>query len=383
MKKKKGVLIVSIFAFLLTGCDSLFSMFNNLPFNSGNESIDDSDSEVPFVIESDELEIEMRTSYQIEVSKNNDEEINWSSSNDKIATVENGLVSTWEEGNCIITAFTRSYQFNINVLVTPTNQGVVINETRRFLVFSDEFDGNSLDMNKWDYQLGIQDNYYGNMGPRNWGNSELQYYTKEAVSVKDGNLIITAKRENKEKMEFTSARILTRDKYSVQYGYFETRMKTPAITGMWPAFWMMPQPSSHESSGNEYGGWPYSGEIDIFEAKGSLGNSVDMTIHYGGSTYAYRSKTYHMETTTEEWHTYGLDWQENYISWYIDGELRATQKSSVWNTSSAPDSETAPFDKPFYFIYNLAVGGSYDRNKVPPEDFVSADMVVDYLRVYK
>lgn len=372
MKKKSGLLLITVSALLLTGCSSLFIN----PPGPDNP---------PFVIAELELEIEARTSYQVPVENPNNLTINWSSSNEKVATVNDGLISAIDEGNCLITAYIQTYQISISVLVTPTTQGIVINNVRRFLTFSDEFDGDTLNPEVWNYQLGIQDNYYGHLGPRNWGNSELQYYTEEAVSVHDGNLVITARREEKEGMNFTSARILTRDKLSVTYGYFETRMKTPAITGMWPAFWMMPQPSSHDATGNEYGGWPYSGEIDIFEAKGSLGNVIDMTIHYGGTNGNVTSSghSYHMETTTEEWHTYGLDWQENYISWYIDGILRATQKSNVWFSASAPESSTAPFDKPFYFLFNLAVGGAYDRGRVPPADFESADMIVDYLRIYE
>lgn len=253
------------------------------------------------------------------------------------------------------------------------------------LYWSDEFDGTSLDLTKWGYQTGTQDNYYGTLGPAYWGNDELQYYTQDAVKVENGALVITAQKRQMGDRQYTSARILTRDLASFTYGYFEARMKTPAIEGMWPAFWMLPQPTNHSSTNNVYGGWAANGEIDIMEAKGRLQNVVDTTLHFGGGwpTNTYRTASYTMQTSTEEWHTYGVDWQPDTMTWYIDGKVVFRLNSSVWYSEAAPDNDRAPFDQPFYLLLNLAVGGKYDSYRNPPADFTSASMYVDYVRVYK
>lgn len=253
------------------------------------------------------------------------------------------------------------------------------------LVWQDEFDGNSLNSENWEYQLGIRDVYHGiESNTLYWGNNELQYYTKEAVSVHDGMLEIAADRQDYEGMEFTSGRILTRDLQTFTYGYFEAKMKTPAIEGMWPAFWMLPQPTDTTSTRNEYGGWASNGEIDIMEAKGRLKNVIDNTLHYGGGWPNNRHSgiSYTMETDTENWHVYAIDWQENGMTWYIDGKVSHSMKSSDWYTVSS-DKSGAPFDVPFYLLFDLAVGGNYDGGRRPAADFTTASMYVDYVRVYQ
>lgn len=253
------------------------------------------------------------------------------------------------------------------------------------LVWQDEFSGTALDRTKWNYQTGTQDNYYGTPGPAYWGNDELQYYTEDAVRVENGSLVITAQRRQMGDRQYTSARILTRDLASFTYGYFEARMRTPAINGMWPAFWMLPQPTDHSSTNNVYGGWAANGEIDIMEAKGRLQNVVDTTLHFGGGWPAnkYRGDSYTMATSTEEWHTYGLDWQPDRMTWYVDGVAVYSVPSGVWYSEAALDNDRAPFDQPFYILFDLAVGGRYDNYVNPPADFTSASMYVDYVRVYQ
>ena len=126
------------------------------------------------------------------------------------------------------------------------------------LVWSDEFDGDTLDMTKWSYQTGTGSEY----GLDRWGNNELEYYKEENVSVADGLMTITAKRENIETSQFTSGRIRTIDLGDWTYGRFEFRAKMPQGQGLWAAIWMLP-------TDNEYGGWAASGEIDIMEYLGS------------------------------------------------------------------------------------------------------------------
>lgn len=252
-------------------------------------------------------------------------------------------------------------------------------------VWGDEFDGMSLDADKWCYQTGTRDYYGSTVGANYWGNNEKQYYTEgDNLSVSDGELKITAKREDREGMQFTSSRIVTRGLFSRTYGYFEAKMKLPAVKGMWPAFWLLPQPTDETSSDNVYGGWAANGELDIMEAKGRLLNQVDTTIHYGGNwpNNKYTGSTTTLESNIDEWHTYAVDWRENYIAWIIDDEEVYRLTNADW-WSAASDSATAPFDRPFYILLNLAVGGNYDGNIMPDQDFTQATMFVDYVRVYE
>lgn len=257
------------------------------------------------------------------------------------------------------------------------------------LVWSDEFSA-PFDGDKWEIQRGIQDDYFGTKGPLHWGNNEQQYYTEDAISVQDGALVITATREEMpDGRKYSSARITTRDRFSFTYGYAEARIKTPAITGMWPAFWALPQPDSHRSTQNKYGGWPMSGEIDIMEARGRQKNVAGATLHFGGgagswqSTYLTRDVT--LSSSTEEWHTYGVDRCEEYIAWYYDGrEVFRVGRDEYWTGAvSKEQNPNAPFDVPFYLLLNLAVGGNFDGGREPPADFTSAAMYVDYVRVYE
>lgn len=321
-------------------------------------------------------------SIKLSASSSNGDRISWTSANEKIATVSDGTVYGIKEGEVVITASTRTALATCIVRV----EGGLLPDTEiegLSLIWYDEFDGTQLDLSKWGYQIGVRDEYHGKLGNTwYWGNDELQYYTEDAVSVGDGVLTITASRRDYEGMEYTSARILTRDLASFTYGYFEARMKLPTTAGMWPAFWMMPQPSGPSSTRNEYGGWSASGEIDIMEARGRVVNEVGNALHYGGNPHVYSADAQKLDTPISEWHTYGLDWTPDSITWYVDGEVAFSMTSSQWWTS-ASDGESAPFDKPFYLILNLAVGGNYDGGIKPPEDFESASMLVDYVRVYK
>ncbi|MDE6058715.1 MAG: Ig-like domain-containing protein [Clostridia bacterium] len=344
---------------------------------------------VPVVtISSTSKTVREQEAFKLTATASDHSAITWSTSNQAVATVtQQGLVTGVGVGTATITATSAtSGTASCTVKVITQTQ----TEDGYELVWSDEFNGTSLDMTKWGYQTGTQDNYYGNYGPSYWGNGELQYYTDGAnVVVADGSLQITARRQQMGDRPFTSARITTRDKYSVTFGRIEAKMKTPAVQGMWPAFWMLPQPPNHSSSNNEYGGWPANGELDIMEAKGRLQNVVDTTLHFGGPDWnihdmAGGSTT--LSSSTEEWHTYAVEWTSTYIAWIIDGKEATRVQSSRWWTSAASNSgatQSAPFDKPYYILLNLAVGGMYDSYTEPTPDFQQATMYVDYVRVYQ
>ncbi len=237
------------------------------------------------------------------------------------------------------------------------------------LYWSEEFDGNSLNKSTWTYETGN-----GNWG---WGNNEKQYYTDHNDSVTNGVLTITGKREKVNDFNYTSTRIKTQNKFSFKYGYIEARIALPAGTGMWPAFWMMP-------NNNTYGGWPHSGEIDIMEARGRLTNESSSALHFstleGNHTYLTETKKGHDIT---QFHTYACEWMEDTINFYVDDVCYQSINQYQWTTSGKPSSDTAPFDHEFYIILNLAIGGNFDGGQEPSSSFVSADMKVDYVRVFR
>lgn len=235
------------------------------------------------------------------------------------------------------------------------------------LVWSDEFDGASLDETNWNYQT--EDGC--NIGICDWGNSEAQWYQRENLSVEDGMLKIVARRESVGGKAYTSARITTKDKQDLTYGYLEARMKLPPGRGLWPAFWML-------STDEPYGFWPQSGEIDIMEWVGREPQRLFGTIHYGQPVPNNSSNGDGLELRQGAWsddfHTYAVHWTENRIDWFVDGYRYGTQSNnSIGNNNW-------PFDHDFHFLLNLAVGGTFGGTIA--SDIFPATMEVDYVRVY-
>lgn len=342
------------------------------------------------VLTLDGLELTVGESVTLKATSSLGGQIKWSSSNVAVATVSNGLVTAAAKGEAVIKAKTDYAEAQCTVTVKEASHPVIpdpdADKEGYRLVWRDEFNGASLDTAKWGYQTGIKDIYGSSVGPDYWGNGELQYYTEDAVSVENGSLKITATKQQQGDRPYTSGRILTRDKASFTYGYFEARMKTPTGSGMWPAFWMLPQPSSPANSENEYGGWPANGEIDIMEAKGRLENKVDTTLHFGKAwdAHDYVTEETTLSSNTDEWHTYAVDWTADAISWFVDGQKVLTvTKDRWWSQDVSNRGKSQPFDKPFYIIFNLAVGGMYDSYNQPDGSFTSAAMYVDYVRVYE
>lgn len=342
------------------------------------------------VLTLDGLELTVGESVTLKATSSLGGQIEWSSSNVAVATVSNGLVTAAAKGEAVIKAKTDYAEAQCTVTVKEASHPIIpdpdADKEGYRLVWRDEFNGASLDTAKWGYQTGIKDIYGSSVGPDYWGNGELQYYTEDAVSVENGSLKITATKQQQGDRPYTSGRILTRDKVSFTYGYFEARMKTPTGSGMWPAFWMLPQPSSPANSENEYGGWPANGEIDIMEAKGRLENKVDTTLHFGKAwdAHDYVTKETTLSSNTDEWHTYAVDWTADAISWFVDGQKVLTvTKDRWWSQDVSNQGKSQPFDKPFYIIFNLAVGGMYDSYNQPDGSFTSAAMYVDYVRVYE
>lgn len=348
-------------------------------------------------VELSETAIELRVgeTYTLEGVVSDGDSLQWSSSRENVASVSGGRIRALSEGTTKISAYCAHAQAYCTVTVLPAPEGSNPGNqpddkpAEKVLVWSDEFDGNALDRKKWNYQLGTHDVYHDVVSwVEGWGNNEWQYYTEEAVSVSDGLLEIKATREQKEGKDYTSGRIVTRDLATFTYGYIEARIKLPAVAGMWPAFWMLPQPTDFSSTDNVYGGWAANGELDIMEAKGRLPKETSGALHFGGdwTSHVYRSGTCALQTPMDEWHVYAVEWRADHITWLVDGKEFLTVKSSQWYTV-ASDKESAPFDQPFYLLLNLAVGGNFDpagsQQLANNASFTSASMYVDYVRVYE
>merc|ERR1712048_589293 len=203
------------------------------------------------------------------------------------------------------------------------------------------------------------------------GNNEEQFYTtrRDNMYIEDGVLKLVGKREKFEWKDFTSGKITSRNKGDWGPGHrLEVRAKLPLGGGTWPAIWMMPTDSN-------YGGWPDSGEIDIMEALGRKHGHVFGTIHTGAYNHmkgTHKGKSFY--TDFSEWHTYALNWEEDKLTWFTDGNLYNT-----FAPDDIHDSAKWPFNRRFYLILNLALGGNLGGHINFWEDQV---MEIDYVRVF-
>lgn len=228
------------------------------------------------------------------------------------------------------------------------------------LVWSDEFNGNSLDTNTWNYEIGT--------GSWGWGNNEQQYYTDRNIKVSNGTMKITAKREDYGGRKYTSSRITTKNKKNFKYGKIEARIKMPKFKGVWPAFWML-------GANQDSVGWPKCGEIDIVEAINDE-NLVYGTLHWfhdpgnnnadSGSSVAVADRT--------EYHVYGVEWTADKLRWYVDGK--------VYRTMDVSNDSFSEVRKEYFVIFNMAIGGQWPGYDIDETAF-PATMEVDWVRAYK
>lgn len=226
------------------------------------------------------------------------------------------------------------------------------------LIWSDEFNtAGAPDASKWGYDIGAG----------GWGNSELQYYTNRTdnVLVSNGTLKIIAKKEAYSGSSYTSARLLSKGKFSFQYGKVEISAKLPGGIGTWPAIWML---------GDNFttAGWPTCGEIDIMEQKGRDMNRIYNTLHYlGNSGGSAIGTSYLIDNVTTGFHKYGLIWTSASLQFLVDDVVRYT----------FVNANNLPFNQKFFLILNMAMGGTFGGNI--DAAFNSALMEVDYVRVYQ
>ena len=248
------------------------------------------------------------------------------------------------------------------------------------LLWSDEFEGTTLNTRNWSAETGT--------GAGGWGNAELQYYTArpENVKVEGGHLVITARKENYSGSPATSARLVTMNKFSFKYGYVVASIKLPKTAdGLWPAFWMM---------GNDFSsvGWPKCGEIDIMEmghstgiANGTQDRTLNGACHWGDSYADHRTYGYSLQDG--QFHTYTCIWDEEFVRMYVDLET---------HPGAAPYFEMRILDnmggsncfrKENFLLLNLAVGGNFPGihhiDGVTALAPAGASMVVDYVRVFR
>jgi len=238
-------------------------------------------------------------------------------------------------------------------------------DSNRKLIWSDEFNYKGLpDSAKWNYDVG-GDGY---------GNNEAQFYTKnrlENARVENGNLIIEARKENWEKNKYTSARLLTRGKFSFQYGTVEVRAKLPKGRGTWPAIWMMSENMKK---------WPDDGELDIMEHVGFNHGYIHASVHtkkYNHIIGTQKTDTLIVKDASEKFHVYKADWTPEKIDVYIDDQKFFTYENKE------KTYEAWPFDQPYFIILNLAVGGFWGGKEGIDDVIFPQKYEIDYVRVYE
>ncbi len=235
------------------------------------------------------------------------------------------------------------------------------------LVWADEFNTAGLpDPSRWGY----------NQGGGGWGNNELQFYTagrKENAWVENGNLVISARKENYRGRKYSSARMITKNKGDWKYGRIEVKAKLPKGKGIWPAIWMLPTKSA-------YGGWPKSGEIDIMEFVGYMPDSVFGSVHtglYNHTIGTQRTEGIVLKDLATAFHVYAIEWTEEKISFLIDDKKYYEFKNE------RTGSGAWPFDQEFHLILNIAVGGNWGGKYGVDDAIFPQTMQIDYVRVYQ
>ena len=266
--------------------------------------------------------------------------------------------------------FSKITTFIIIFSTLTLNQAFLYAQDCYELVWNDEFNYTGLpDSTLW----------YFEEGGNGWGNNELQYYTSKRIEnahVENGYLTIEARKENYNGREYTSARLITYPTNNTwKYGKIEARIKLPYGQGIWPAFWMLGNGIFEGTS------WPGCGELDILELVGGGEGKDDVvhgSIHYTDATNAHASNTASYQLTSgifaDNFHTFSIEWTQDKIKWFVDG--------NQYFSKSLAGSELTEFQKEFFLLLNIAVGGNWpgspDASTVFPQK-----MLVDYVRVYQ
>ena len=238
------------------------------------------------------------------------------------------------------------------------------------LVWEDDFNYEGApDPAKWNYDL----------GNHQWANQELQAYTNRPgnVIVRDGRLVIRALREQDGEREYTSARLTTYGRQSWQYGYFEIRAKLPVGCGSWPALWFLPDDIRQGVR------WPLCGEIDMLEHSGRHQGDLFYSLHSQKHNHTLKdgvqyTTTIHRDGVSEDFQIYGMEWTPEYVEYFLDGESVCLYRKT--DDTEDQTEKAWPYDKPYYLILNIAVGG---LGGPVAEEMLPFVMEVDYVRVYQ
>ncbi|HTE26840.1 carbohydrate-binding protein [Flavitalea sp.] len=278
-------------------------------------------------------------------------------------------------GNSTVNYSTTTFTLTVNGnelqnpnIVSYNAKGIVVFDGNPgwTMIYYDEFETEGLpDRTKWNIDP----------HPKGWINSEQQVYTdstRDNARVRNGNLVITGKKDfptGNPDEPWSSARVTSLRKMEFLYGKVEMRAKLPRARGSWPAFWLMP-------TTNAYGNWPKSGEVDILEHVGNSFGKAMAAVHTENKNWTNGGNlggNQMMPDLDTVYHVYGLEWSPDSLRFTHDGVGFYTY------VNPQTDWKDWPFDKPFYVILNIAMGGGMGGN------IVEADwpdsMLVDWVHI--
>lgn len=273
----------------------------------------------------------------------------------------------------LVQALLKQYKQILNMLIKNNMKKIILfslfignfcfgQNVGRTLIWEENFNGLQLDETVWNFEQGD-----GCPAICGWGNNERQIYTKDNHFLKDGNLIIQARKENN---VYTSSRITTKEKKQFQYGRIEARAKLPLGKGLWPAFWMLGANISQV-------GWPKCGEIDILEYVGKEPHIVFTSLHTQDSHgNTINTKRTNFPKIEEGFHIYAIDWTKDKIDFFVDDMLVYTFQPEI------KSENTWPYNHPFFLLINLAVGGNFGGPEVDDSIFPQ-NFNIDYIKVYQ
>ncbi|MDR3596398.1 family 16 glycosylhydrolase [Clostridium sp.] len=247
---------------------------------------------------------------------------------------------------------------NTTLLSLLANATTIQNSDKWDLTWSDEFDGNEINTSNWTYDIAAH----------GLGNNELEYYTNspENSRVENGNLVIEARKESYGGCDYTSARLKTQGLQNFLYGKIEARIKLPEDQGLWPAFWIL-------GSNMAAIDWPDCGELDIMEHI-NYDEYIWGTLHWRTAD-GMQSEGSKLKIDVTQYHNYSIEWSPESIKWFVDDTQYFEYNIKNGNNG------TTPFQKPFFIVLNLAVGGNWPKSPDSSTKF-PAKMYVDYVRVY-
>ena len=281
-----------------------------------------------------------------------------------VATTQEATTTTHTTTTVITTTTT-------TVTVPPTTTSTTAAPKKQWeLYWSDEFDGNSLDMTKWNIES---------------GSTGTVIKKKDNVTVANGDCVITLRRNHPtDDVAYSSAYVTTANKFSFCYGRLEFRAKLPVGQGVWPALWTLGD--NYLEIANDEKGWPLCGEIDVMELVGSSNpqNPFDNkkilgTLHWGPDRDHHQQAHYAWllsESPADDYHIYAVEWDENEMVWYVDDRVYLRVKLDDPTMGIA-------FMQKHWIIMNINLNGNDGYNMFDETTPDTASMYVDYVRVYK